>query len=293
MVTASTEARHPASEGLHQRPAAEVFAAALAAQIAAMGALRDAFPALEAVAGAATQVLNAGGRLVYAGAGSSGLMALADCLELAGTFGIDPARTPMLFAGGAGALLHLTGAVEDDPELARRDVAAAEIGAGDLVLVLSASGRTPYALVVAEAAQARGARVAGFANVAGTPLLERADFPVLVDTGAEIVSGSTRMGAATAQKVALNMVSVLVGIRLGHVHDGFMVNVLADNAKLVDRAARIVMAVARVERPAAEAALAASAGAVKAAILIARGMTPEAAAAALEKSGGQLASLLE
>ena len=98
--------------------------------------------------------------------------------------------------------------------------------------------------------------------------------------------------AATAQKVALNMVSTLVGLKLGHVHDGFMVNVLADNAKLIDRAARIVMAVARVGRPEAEAALAASAGAVKAAILIAGGMTPEAAMAALKASDGRLAPLL-
>lgn len=292
MVKASTEARHPASEGLHLRTPEAALSALLEAQIDALGVVRGCLGALADVAEAAASVLASGGKLGYAGAGSSGLMALADCLELPGTFGIAPERTPMLFAGGAEALLRMTGAVEDDPALAQADVARAGLGPGDLVLVLSASGTTPYALEVSRAAKARGARVAGFANVAGSALLGLADIPVLIETGAEVVSGSTRMGAATAQKVALNMVSTLVGLKLGHVHDGFMVNVLADNAKLIDRAARIVMAVARVDRPEAEAALAASAGAVKAAILIAGGMTPDAATAALKTSGGRLAPLL-
>lgn len=293
MAQATTEARHAASAGLHLRPAGGVLTTLLEAQIAALGALGPALPALEVAAEAAAQALRGGGKLAYAGAGSSGLMALADCLELPGTFGIDPARTPMLFAGGAEALLRMEGAVEDDPALAARDVSRARLGLGDLVLVLSASGTTPYALAVAREAKARGARVAGFANVAGAALLSLADFPVLIETGAEVVAGSTRMGAASAQKVALNMLSVLVGIRLGHVHDGFMVNVLADNAKLVDRAARIVMAVAGVDEGAAQAALSATSGAVKPAILVARGLSPQAAEAALEKSGGHLAPALK
>lgn len=293
MINISTESRHMASEGLHGLAAGEILAVLLAAQSAAVEALHPALPALEHVAAYAVHVLKGEGKLAYAGAGSSGLMALADCLELAGTFGIDPARTPMLFAGGAEALLRMAGAVEDDPDLARADVERARLGIGDLVLVLSASGTTPYALTVAREAKARGARVAGIANVAGSPLLELADFPVLVETGAEVISGSTRMGAATAQKVALNMLSVLVGIGLGHVHDGYMVNVLADNAKLVGRASRIVMALGGVDEAAAKVALVATGGAVKPAILVARGMTPQAALAALEKSGGHLAPALD
>ncbi len=293
MSAASTEARHPDSDGLQTRPAAEVLAVLLAAQTAALAALRPALPAIEAAADAAAAALLAGHRLAYAGAGSSGLMALADGLELAGTFGIDPSRTPILFAGGTAALLHMQGAVEDDPALALADVCAAQIGPGDVVLVLSASGTTPYALAVAQAAQARGARVVGFANVAQSPLLALADIAVRIETGAEVISGSTRMGAATAQKVALNMLSVLVGLRLGHVHDGYMVNVVADNAKLTGRAARIVMALAGVAQAGAEAALAATGGAVKPAILVARGATPEAARAALEQSGGHLPPALE
>lgn len=293
MTVRPTEARHSDSAGLHAQPAAQVQAVLLEAQVAALGAIPPAAQAIADAAEAGARALLGGGRMGYAGAGSSGLMAMADCLELSGTFGLPPERTPMLFAGGAAALLHMKGSVEDDAESAAEDVARAGLGQGDLLLVLSASGTTPYALAAARAAQARGVTVAGFANVAGAPLLELADIPVLLDTGAEVVAGSTRMGAATAQKVALNMLSVLVAIRLGHVHDGHMVNLVADNAKLIDRAARIVADVAQVPRPMAEAALVATDGAVKPAILVARGMDPDRAVAALSETGGHLAPLVD
>lgn len=292
MTAQSTEARHPASAGFHALTDAQALSTLLDAQMSALTAVRAAFPALEQAAARSADVLRAGGKMAYAGAGSSGLMALADSLELAGTFGIAPDRTPLMFAGGAAALLHLTGAVEDDPDLARADLAQAGIGAGDVVLCLSASGTTPYTLVVAREAAARGATIVGFANVAGSALLDLADIPVLLDTGAEVVSGSTRMGAATAQKAALNLLSALVGVRLGHVHDGYMVNLIADNAKLVDRAARIVADISGVSRAMAEAALAQTGGAVKPAILVARGQSPAEAKAALAESGGHLSTAL-
>ncbi len=293
MQDSSTEARHPQSARLHLQSPDRVLALLLEAQIRALDALTPALPSIERAAGAGAAALRAGGRMGYAGAGSSGLMAMADCLELAGTFGLPPDRTPMLLAGGSDALLHMTGGVEDDPDLARADVARAGLGAGDVLLVLSASGTTPYALAAAKAAQACGVTVAGFANVPNSALLEDSDIPVLIDTGAEIVAGSTRMGAATAQKVALNLLSVLVGISLGHVHDGHMVNVVADNAKLVARAARIVADVAAVPQAGAEAALTATGGAVKAAILVARGMDPHRARAALAETGGHLGPLVD
>ena len=293
MAPRSTEGRHPASEGLHARAGLSVLEDLLAAQQAALAQLRPALPALERAADLAAAALRAGGKMGYAGAGSSGLMALADCLELSGTFGLPPARTPMMFAGGAAALLHMVGSVEDDPDLARADLDRAALGPGDVVLVLAASGRTPYALEVARGARARGVTVIGFANVAGVALLDLADVPVLLETGPEVVTGSTRMGAATAQKVALNMISVLVGIRLGHVHDGYMVNLVADNDKLIDRAARIVAAVAGVSRADADLALAATAGAVKPAILVSRGMNPDAAQTALNASGGHLSAVMK
>jgi N-acetylmuramic acid 6-phosphate etherase len=293
MLDRPTEALHPASQGLHAKPAAQALACLLAAQVAAVQALSAATPALEAAADAAARALTGGGRLAYAGAGSSGLMALSDALELAGTFGIPPARTPVLFAGGVAALVHMQGGVEDDLSLAEDDIAGLNPGPRDTVICVSASGGTPYTLAVARAARASGAAVIGIANVPGSALLATATHPVLVETGAEVVCGSTRMGAATAQKVALNMISVLVGIAMGAVHDGHMVDVVADNAKLRDRAARIVAAIAGTGEDRAHDALAATGGVVKTAVLVARGLTPEGALAALAQSGGHLAPHLQ
>lgn len=284
----ATEGRHPHSAGMQDREGVALLDQLLSAQQAALAAVRAALPAIEAAAVVAADVLRAGGKLGYAGAGSSGLMALADALELAGTFGIMPDRTPVLFAGGAAALLHMTGGVEDDPALAAADFAAAGLRAGDAVLCLSASGGTPYTLEVARLAQAAGVRVVGFANVAGSPLAALSDIAVTLETGPELVNGSTRMGAATAQKVALNMLSTRLGVLLGHVHDGYMVNLVADNTKLMDRAARIVSALSGQGMDAARLALSQSGGAVKPAVLIAAGAAPDRAAAMLTDSGGAL-----
>ncbi|WP_207100215.1 N-acetylmuramic acid 6-phosphate etherase [Paracoccus shandongensis] len=287
-----TEQRHPQADGLHLRPAAEIGALFVQAQADAVRSLTPALAAITAVAEAAAAALRRGGRLGYAGAGSSGLMALADALELAGTFGIPPDRTPVLFAGGAAALLHMRGDVEDDADAAAADFRRSGLARGDVLVVVSASGSTPYALAVADAARAAGVTVAGIANVAPSPLLERADIAVHLATPPELVAGSTRLGAGTAQKAALNLMSVLMGIGLGHVYDGYMVNVQADNAKLAGRAARIVADVARVDEAAARDALARTGGGVKRAILVARGHAPEDAERALRQSGGHLAPLL-
>lgn len=292
MAGRRTEDRHPAAGGLHALPAAEALRRLHAAQVAAAQAVAAAGAGIAAAAEAAAEALAAGRRVIYCGAGSSGLMALSDALELAGTFGIAPERTPVLFAGGAGALLHLRGAAEDDPALAAADIARTAPAPGEVLIAVSASGGTPYTLEAARLARAAGARVAAVANVAGSPLLRAADLPVLLDTGPEMVAGSTRMGAGTAQKIALNMISTLAGIRLGHVHDGYMVNLTADNAKLAQRAAGIVAAVAGCAEAPARAALALAGGAVKPAILIARGATPERAQGLLANSGGHLGPAL-
>jgi N-acetylmuramic acid 6-phosphate etherase len=293
MADRPTEALHPLSSGLHLAPVELVLARALSAQKSALGAVDAALPALENAAGAAARAIRSGGKLAYAGAGSSGLMALADCLELLGTFGIPADRTPMLFAGGADALLKMTGGVEDDPALAAADLARAGLGKGDVLIAVSASGSTPYTLAVCDLAAKAGVRIVGIANVPDSALLQAAEIPVLLDTGAEIVAGSTRLGAATAQKVALNLISVTLGVLLGHVHDGMMVNVIADNAKLRDRAARIVAQVAGVDTGVARVALNRTNGAVKPAVLVARGATLETANARLGQSGGHLAEAMK
>jgi N-acetylmuramic acid 6-phosphate etherase len=293
-MTTSTESRHPDAQGLQDRPAEAVLARLLAGQRAATGAVEAAIPAIAKAAEAAAEAVAGGGKLAYAGAGSSGLMALADALELHGTFGILVDRTPVLFAGGAAALLAMTGAVEDVAEHGARDVRAAGLGAGDVMIAVSASGTTPYTLAAVEAARARGVKVVGIANVAGSRLLELSYVPVLLDTGAELVAGSTRMGAGTAAKIALNMLSTLMGLKLGHVHDGFMVNVVADNAKLKARAARIVAAISGADAEVSAAALEACGGAVKPAVLVAAGAADRAEAEArLAESNGQLGPALK
>jgi N-acetylmuramic acid 6-phosphate etherase len=293
MADRPTEALHPLSSGLHLAPADLVLARALSAQKAALSAIDPALPDLETAAGAAAGAIRSGGKLAYAGAGSSGLMALADCLELLGTFGIPTDRTPMLFAGGADALLKMTGGVEDDPALAAADFARAGLGKGDVLIAVSASGSTPYTLAVCDLAARAGVRIVGIANVPDSPLLQAAEIPVLLATGPEIVAGSTRLGAATAQKVALNLISVTLGVLLGHIHDGMMVNVIADNAKLRDRAARIVAQVAGVDTGVARVALNRTNGAVKPAVLVARGAAPETALARLVAAKGHLAEAMK
>lgn len=292
MTERPTEGRHPHSDGLHARDGQVVLDQLLEAQMTALSSVQPAIPAIEIAAQLAAKALQTGHRLAYAGAGSAGLMALADALELAGTFGIAPDRTPVLFAGGAGALLHMTGGVEDDPNLASADLKKHQFGTGDVVICVSASGSTAYTLAIAKGVKAAGATIISIANVAQSALLLAADCAILLETGPEVVNGSTRMGAATAQKVALNMLSVRLGILLGHVHDGYMVNVIADNTKLVDRAARIVSDLSGQGIDIARAALGKTGGAVKPAVLIAKGATPDQAAQLLTDSGGVLGPTL-
>ncbi|HYH46589.1 MAG TPA: N-acetylmuramic acid 6-phosphate etherase [Thermoanaerobaculia bacterium] len=293
MPTRRTETQHRDAKGLHALAPRIALDRLLGGQLDAAAVVASAMPAIEAAARLAARTLEGDGRLGYAGAGSSGLMALADALELAGTFGIPAERTPVLFAGGAAALLAMTGAVEDDDAAATRDLEAAGLGTGDAVIAVSASGSTPYTLAIAEAARARGVAVVGIANAVGSPLLGTADVAILLDTGPELVAGSTRMCAATAQKIALNMISTLTGLLLGHVYDGYMVNVVADNAKLRDRAARIVGAVSGATEAVARAALDSTGGAVKSAVLVAAGTDQATAESLLAASGGHIGPALD
>ena len=269
-----------------------ILAALLEGQKRALASVEAAIPALAQAARLAAEKLAAGGRLVYLGAGSPALISLGDALEIPQTYGVPRDRIVLIFAGGRAITENLTGADEDNAELARRDVAEAAIGPGDCVLAISASGSTPYTVAGLEAARAAGAVTVGIAGNSGAPLLAAADVGVLLDAGPEVISGSTRMGAGTAQKAALNMLSTLVGVRLGHVYDGLMVNVIADNEKLRGRAARIVMRITGVDQDKAHDALSLSEGAVKPAILIAAGATPAEAGALLGRTGGNLRAAL-
>ena len=206
-------------------------------------------------ADAAAVRLSAGGRLAYAGAGTSGRLALQDGVELVPTFGWDPSRTLYLLAGGDGALSRAIEGAEDDEEAATVAVRDAALGPNDVLVALAASGRTPFTRAAARAARAAGTLVVAVANAAGAPLLAEADHPVVLATGPEAIAGSTRMKAGTAQRIWLTLFSTTVMVRLGRVHGGAMVDLVATNAKLRLRALRLVATIAGVGSSHAEAAL--------------------------------------
>ncbi|RWO22994.1 N-acetylmuramic acid 6-phosphate etherase [Mesorhizobium sp.] len=289
MAETRTEALHQNAEGLDIQAPDAILSCLANAQIEAAKAVRGAVPAIAKAAEIIASRLNSGGKLAYAAAGSSGLMALADALELPGTFGIQRDRIAILIAGGDDAFKALAGGSEDDTDEASAAVAAAGIGEGDCLIAVSASGSTPYAVRALEEARARGAATIAIANNKNAPLLRLADIAILLETPPELIAGSTRMGAGTAQKIALNMLSTLAAIHLGHVHDGYMVNLMADNIKLRDRAARIVAAISGRDRDDAARLLENSGGNVKTAILLAAGAaSADAAQKMLEGTGQKL-----
>ncbi len=240
-------------------------------QVAAALSIESSLRQIAAAAALCAESINNGGNLAYIGAGSSGLMALADGLELQGTFGIPQSRIHILFAGGQACLSDMKGGPEDDEGLARSDVKAANLKDGDCAILVSASGRTPYTLAAMREAQSSGAKCVGLANNLPSPLLNESDIPIHLPTPPELIAGSTRMGAGTAQKIALNMLSTMMGIHLGHIHDGMMVNLKADNEKLVDRAQRMVMVISKCSQDLAGRSLKQANGSVKVAVLLAAG----------------------
>ena len=294
MAAGRTKGRHDQARGLDERQPVDALKVLADGQKAAAAVVDAALADIAAASRLAADALLSGGRLIYAGAGSSGLMAMADALELPGTYGIPHDRIVILLAGGAASLVDLAGGYEDDRDLAVGDAVAAGIGPKDCVISVSASGSTPYALAIAAYAKEKGARVVAMANNPGAALFEGADVSILLQTPPEVISGSTRMGAGTAQKIAFNMFSTLTGIHLGHVHDGHMVNLKADNIKLKARACRIVSDISGVGIDEAERLLSRSEGSVKTAVLLAAGAEDAGAAkAALDRSGQSLRRALK
>lgn len=287
MPLRNTEQKNDLSTGLDLRPAGEILSILHQGQVAASRSVASAISDIETAAQAAAGTIAAGGRLVYAAAGSSALMALADGLELSGTFGIPREQIVILVAGGPAALSVLAGGPEDDADQAAKDIERTGLTPADCAIFLSASGTTPYAVRALETAKQQGARTIGIANNGGTPLLQLSDIQIHLETPPEVIAGSTRMGAGTAQKIALNMLSTLMAVHLGHIHDGLMVNLLADNGKLQDRACRMVMAIGGCTHEAARAHLEAAEGSVKIAVLLAAGCKDPPTAKQLLESNGQ------
>jgi N-acetylmuramic acid 6-phosphate etherase len=262
-------------------------------QVAAVASAGPAIPALARAAEDVAARLQAGkGRLIYTGAGSSGLLAMQDGMEMTQTFSWPQDRLAFLMAGGDAARLQQIGVEEDDAAAAATDAARTAFTNQDVVIAVAASGTTPYTLGMIEAAKAAGALTIAIINNDATPMGAAADHEIILASGPEVIAGSTRLGAGTAQKAALGMLSTLVMTRLGHVHDGYMVSVVADNKKLEERAARMVASIADVADDVARTALNTCNGQVKNAVLIARGMSADEAVNALEGAGGNLRAVL-
>lgn len=289
----STEQVDPRFVAIDRWPTEAAVEAMLEGQMAAIAALKDQVHAIAAASDAAAARLQAGGRLVYVGAGTSGRIAVQDGVELSPTYDWPDDRLVFLMAGGERALTHSAEGAEDDAAAARAEIAEARVAANDVVIGIAASGRTPYTIAAVEAARDAGALTIGIANNAGAALLDAAEHPILADTGSELVAGSTRMKAGTAQKAVLNLFSTATMLRCGLVHDGLMVNMHVSNDKLLGRARAMVATIAGVGESAAIDALEAAGRDIKTAVLVARGLSRDDARAALATHGGILRAALE
>ena len=274
------------------RPA-DILDAMLEGQFAAVAAVHAARPALERAALAVEERLRGGGRLVYAGAGTSGRLAVQDGAELMPTFGWPGSRLVLLMAGGRDALLRAVEGAEDEAEEAAALVEQHAIAERDALIAVAASGTTPFTVGCLREAASRGALTVGIANNPNTPILDESDHPVRLDTGAEPIAGSTRMKAGTAQRVALTLLSSLVMIRLGHVYQGLMVDVQATNSKLVRRSERMLAQLTGRGADSVREALREADGSVKLALLLLEGIGIDEARAALDRGGGDLRAAKE
>jgi N-acetylmuramic acid 6-phosphate etherase len=288
----ATESISPRLRDLDRWPAADVLLAMWEGQLAAVAAVRVALPGIEQAAAAALPFLTRGGRLIYAGAGTSGRIGVQDGAELPPTFDWPEHRLVLLMAGGDAAFTRSIENAEDDRAAAQRDVAAHDIGADDVAIGIAASGSTPYTTSVITECARRGALTIGIANSPGGALLAACAHPILVETGAEPIAGSTRLQAGTAQKVVLNLFSTLVMVRMGRVHRGLMVDMNARNAKLRLRAVRMLQDLTGAGDAAIGAALDEAGGRVKTAVLVLRGLDQAAADSLLAKHEGDLHAAL-
>lgn len=278
--------------GLETWPTLEAVQAMWEAQLSAVAAVRDAVPAIAAAASAASERLASGGRLVYAGAGTSGRIAVQDGAELGPTFGWPAARVVFLMAGGEAAMFKSIEGAEDDRAAARAALEQNRVGEADVMIAVAASGSTPFTVEALNASRARGALTIAVANNASAAIFEKADHRILIASGSEVLAGSTRMKAGTAQKVVLSLLSTTIMMRLGGVYQGMMVGMRAANAKLRTRALQMVMRITGADEETARRALENSAYDVRTASLCALGASVEGARELLAGAHGDLREAL-
>jgi N-acetylmuramic acid 6-phosphate etherase len=257
-------------------------------QLAAVAAIGPALPAIAAATEAAKAALGDHGRIVYVGAGTSGRVAVQDGAELMPTFAWPNERVRFIVAGGDGAFVASIEGAEDDTADAVDQIEAARLTPQDVVIAVAASGTTPFTVTALQQAGGSGAVTIGIANNPGTVLLTSAKYPVLIETGRELIAGSTRMKAGTAQKIVLNLISTGIMLRLGRVYRGMMVNMPPTNAKLKRRAEAMVAQIAHCDPSQAASALEQAEGDIKTGALLALGLDKAQAETVLKECDGNL-----
>lgn len=278
---------------LDEYPTAQLVTVLVDDQLGAVNAVRAAAPRIAEAVQAALPRIEAGGRLIYVGAGTSGRLGVLDSVELYPTFSWPQERALALLAGGSDAMFVAVEGAEDDSVQGAADLNAVRPGPNDVVLLLAASGATPYVLGALRAARAVGALTVGFANNTDAPLALEAEIGVTLDTGSEVISGSTRLKAGTSQKIALNTFSSALMVRLNKVYGNLMVDLKPTNAKLVQRAVRLTMFATGADEGAARAALEQCNFHVKVAIVaLATKTSIDQARALLERAHGSVRQAL-
>ncbi len=266
----------------------DAVSAMFEAQFSAVAAIGPELASIAEAAEETARRLLAGGRLIYAGAGTSGRIAVQDGVELGPTFGWPAEQVAYALAGGESALLKSVELAEDDTGAAARDLNALAVSENDVLIGVSASGSTPYTLVAVETANEAGALTIGIANNRPSRLLDQARIGICAETGSEVIAGSTRMKAGTSQKIILNLLSTAAMIRCGRVYQGLMVDMTVSNRKLQARAGAMIGRLAGVDKAAAENALKAAEGNIKLAVLCALGLDARKALELLARHGGAL-----
>jgi N-acetylmuramic acid 6-phosphate etherase len=288
-----TEGRNPTSEHIDRLPTLEMLTAINREDQTVALAVERELPNIARAVDAIAARFECGGRLFYIGAGTSGRLGVLDASECPPTFSVQPTLVQGLIAGGDAALRKSSEHSEDSPAEGAADLAPHNLGPNDTVVGIAASGRTPYVLGALDFAQSRGALTVALTCVPGSAMARVAEIAITPVTGPEILTGSTRMKAGTATKLVLNMLSTGVMIRTGAVYGNLMVNLRPTNAKLVDRAQRILMAATGCDQPTA-AALLETAGSVKTGIVMQRlGIDRAAAEERLQAAQGRLEAVLD
>ncbi|MGW6457978.1 N-acetylmuramic acid 6-phosphate etherase [Streptomyces sp. NPDC055078] len=294
LAALGTEAHRPELADVDRLPTLDIARLMNGEDRTVPGAVADRLPAIAAAIDATAERMSRGGRLIYAGAGTAGRMGVLDASECPPTFNTAPSRVVGLIAGGPSAMVEAVEGAEDSGELAAAELEKLALTADDTVVGISASGRTPYAVGAVEYARGRGALTIGLSCNAGSPLAGAAEHGIEVVTGPELLTGSTRLKAGTAQKLVLNMITTITMIRLGKTYGNLMVDLRASNEKLRARSRHIVSLATGASDDEIEAALAATGGEVKNAILTILGSVDgPTAARLLSENGGRLRTALE